>query len=351
MVIWLRSDRIAPEPDAARVGAHGDVVPRDAFGALMEIDEAYEQLATDREAVLTDARLEAEEILNAAREEAQGIVAEAQREYESAAARGYRDGERRALSEWMERLAGSYADERRLQSKMRERLAQIVTVAVEQIVSVQESSSLFEKALSAVDRIVEGATYLRVSVSPADYDVANTAFERLAARWRELGRPFPLSVVADKRLPPGSCLCESDFGAVDASLATQLRAMRSAVSRALKQSVNDVQSARADDTAPQTDEESEVNSLGQRYTDTGEDESDDEFGFENRGQPLRADAAPREHTRNLDHGGLLGNVGEFDELHELDDLEHDYDDLGDTDADADTVARDYADFRDDDHAA
>lgn len=240
MVIWLSSDRMAREPDAARVGAHADIIPRDAFGALMELDEAYAQLAADREAMLADARLEAEDILEAAREQAQAIVADVQREYEGAAQRGYRDGERRALADWMERLAGSYGNERRLQARMRERLAQIVTVAVEQIVQVQESSSLFEKALSTVDRIVEGATYLRVSVSPSDYEVASNAFERLATRWRELGRPFPLSVVADKRLPSGSCLCESDFGAVDASLATQLRAMRTAVSRALKQSVNDM---------------------------------------------------------------------------------------------------------------
>jgi type III secretion protein L len=241
MVIWLRSDRTSLSPDASTVGAHGDVISRDAFGALMEIDEAYAQLAADREAMLVEAQFEAERILDAAREQAEAIVEEARREYETAAERGYRDGEQRALSEWMERLALSHADERRLQSKMRERLAQIVTLAVEQIVNVQESRSLFEKALSAVDRIVEGATYLRVSVSPGDYEVANSAFERLAARWRELGRPFPLSVIADKRLAPGSCLCESDFGAVDASLATQLRAMRSAVSRALKQSVNEMQ--------------------------------------------------------------------------------------------------------------
>lgn len=247
MVIWLKSHRTALEPDTSPVGAHGDVISRDAFGALMQIDEAYAQLAADRETILAEAGLEAENILAAAREQAQSIVTEAQREYGTAAERGYRDGERRALSEWMERLALSHADERRLQAKMRERLAQIVTVAVEQIVSVQESQSLFDKALSAVDRIVEGATYLRVSVNPADYEVANNAFERLAARWRELGRPFPLSVVADKRLPAGSCLCESDFGAVDASLATQLRAMRSAVSRALKQSVGEMQHEGASD--------------------------------------------------------------------------------------------------------
>jgi type III secretion protein L len=261
MAIWLRSDRLLPaavsiDGDAhgrGHVGAHADVVPRAAFGALIEIDAAYAQLAADREATLAAARDEAAAIVAAAHAEAQTILAAARDEYEHAATRGYRDGEQRALADWVERLADAGAGQRRAQLKMRERIASIVTVAVEQIVQVQQADQLFERALSAVDRIVEGATWLRVAVSPVDYDKACVAFERLSARWRDLGRPFPLSVVADKRLAPGSCLCESDFGAIDASLATQMRAMRLAVSRALKQSASEL-GAVAESLAPYVQE-------------------------------------------------------------------------------------------------
>ena len=261
MAIWLRSDRLLPaavsiDGDAhgrGHVGAHADVVPRATFGALIEIDAAYAQLAADREATLAAARDEAAAIVAAAHAEAQTILAAARDEYEHAATRGYRDGEQRALADWVERLADAGAGQRRAQLKMRERIASIVTVAVEQIVQVQQADQLFERALSAVDRIVEGATWLRVAVSPVDYDKACVAFERLSARWRDLGRPFPLSVVADKRLAPGSCLCESDFGAIDASLATQMRAMRLAVSRALKQSASEL-GAVAESLAPYVQE-------------------------------------------------------------------------------------------------
>ncbi|MFM0691577.1 type III secretion system stator protein SctL [Paraburkholderia graminis] len=261
MAIWLRSDRLLPaavsiDGDAhgrGHVGAHADVVPRATFGALIEIDAAYAQLAADREATLAAARDEAAAIIAAAHAEAQTILAAARDEYEHAATRGYRDGEQRALADWVERLADAGAGQRRAQLKMRERIASIVTVAVEQIVQVQQADQLFERALSAVDRIVEGATWLRVAVSPVDYDKACVAFERLSARWRDLGRPFPLSVVADKRLAPGSCLCESDFGAIDASLATQMRAMRLAVSRALKQSASEL-GAVAESLAPYVQE-------------------------------------------------------------------------------------------------
>lgn len=237
MAIWLRSDRALP---GATVGASSDVVSRDAFGALIELDEGYAQLARDRESMLRQAREEAQAIVDMAQAEASTIVEQARREYEQAAQRGYREGEKQALTDWLERLADAGNEQRQTQIKLRERLAEIVTVAVEQIVHVQQSEMLFERALTTIDRIVEGATYLRVAVSPVDYEKACVVFERLSARWRDLGRPFPLSVIADKRLQAGSCICESDFGSIDASLATQLRSMRSAVARALKHSLREL---------------------------------------------------------------------------------------------------------------
>lgn len=250
MAIWLKSARSAPgEMDinglVARVGAARDVIPRETFGTLVSIDAAYTALAADREALLAAAREEAAEIVAAGQAQAGQIIEEARREYDTAAEQGYRDGCDRALADWMERLADVADAQSQLQIRMRERLAGIVASAVEQIVRVERHEALFERALATVDRIVDGATYLRVAVHPDDYDEAKATFDRLAARWLELGRPIPLSVVADKRLGPGSCVCESDFGTVDASLDTQLRAMRSAVSRALKRSVEEAEADEA----------------------------------------------------------------------------------------------------------
>lgn len=237
MAIWLKSPYQIPHTDGVHVGVSRDVIPAVEFGALLTIEQAYEQLEADRQETLERARNESNKIVEAARQSAQQILDDATREYETAAERGYRDGEQRALSDWMERLAELADSERRMQVRMRERLAQIVTIGVEQIVQVQHTDALFERALNVVDRIVEGAAYVRILVSESDHDQACVAFERLAARWREMGRPFPLTVIADKKLSPGSCICESDFGSVDASLATQLRAMRTAITRALKHSL------------------------------------------------------------------------------------------------------------------
>ncbi len=248
MAIWLSRPRDAqhqPDEEAmrARLGAASDVLPRELFGSLVTLEDAYAALADDRAALIEAAHQEAAHIVEAGRAEAEAILDIARREREAAAQAGYRDGYDRALGDWMDRLADVAHAQNQLQVRMRERLADIVASAVEQIVKTENRAALFERALASVERIVDGATYLRVAVHPDDLDSAKDVFDRLATRWRELGRPIPMSVVGDKRLAPGSCVCESDFGAVDASLDTQLRAMHGAVSRALKRTLVEAEQA------------------------------------------------------------------------------------------------------------
>ncbi|WP_083294789.1 type III secretion system stator protein SctL [Burkholderia plantarii] len=254
MAIWLSRPQDAHhQPDEsvlhARLGAAADVLPREMFGALVSLEDAYAALAADRAALIEAAHDEAERIVDAGREQAGEILDAAQRERDDAARAGYRDGYDRALGDWMDRLADVAHAQNQLQVRMRERLADIVASAVEQIVRTENRAALFERALASVERIVDGATYLRVAVHPDDLDSAKDTFDRLATRWRELGRPIPMSVVGDKRLAPGSCICESDFGAVDASLDTQLRAMHGAVSRALKRTLVEIEAAAPEDDA------------------------------------------------------------------------------------------------------
>ncbi|WP_338927233.1 type III secretion system stator protein SctL (plasmid) [Mycetohabitans endofungorum] len=348
MAIWLRSPYCLPETLVARVGAGSDIIPAQEFGALMTIEQAYAQLEADRRAAIERAEKEAASLIDAAHEAAQQILDDAKREYETAAKRGYQEGEQRALSEWMERLAELADGERRMQVRMRERLAQIVTVGVEQIVQVQHSDALFERALEVVDRIVEGAAYVRVVVSEVDHDKACVAFERLAARWREMGRPFPLTVVADRQLPAGSCICESDFGSIDASLATQLRAMRTAITKTLKRSLVEMEeTGKGTDRVAQPDvrlsADGDEDQLGDDVYDEGAgdeeildgylvDDMDDEEDAMNVGE----DAADAEEEDTADIGEDATDVEEY--VADVDE------DEGELDDDADVVSDEWGRF-------
>src|SRR5262249_54371045 len=128
-------------------------------------------------------------------------------------------------------------DAQRVQKSMRNRMAELVMLAVEQLVRAESAQALFARATDTIDRIVEGSANLRVSVHPADLEAARAAFGEFEARLRLLGPPVPLAVTADPRLAPGACVCESDLGIVDASVSTQLDSMRAAIVRALNTSL------------------------------------------------------------------------------------------------------------------
>ncbi|MGF6955260.1 type III secretion system stator protein SctL [Paraburkholderia youngii] len=230
MVIWLRS---ADDP-ASRIGVDGDILRREVFGHAVELDEAYGQLEQDRQQVLQLAEEQATLIVEEAEQEARRMRDEARRMYEGAEARGFAAGQQAALDDWHRRNLDAMTDARAVQARMRERLAELITAAVEQIVLAEQPQALFERALKTLDKISEGATYLRISVSVADYDTAVRTFTQLA---QAAPRRLAIEVTPDKRLAVGSCVCESDYGVIDASLDTQLQAIRSAVERALKHSL------------------------------------------------------------------------------------------------------------------
>jgi type III secretion protein L len=230
MAIWLRR---ATVDNAGDVAATAAIVPARTVAAMVRLDEGYRQLEADRAMLLAQARAEAYEIIAAARAQAADIAATARRQHSDAHQQGYESGRAAALADWYDSAAAAAEVHRRLQDRMRERFAELVMVAAEQVISAESRAALFVRATSAVESIVERATYLRINVHPDDLAHAEAEFEALAQRRREAGSPLPLTVVADRRLAAGSCLCETDIGTADASLATQLRAMRLAVDRAL----------------------------------------------------------------------------------------------------------------------
>ena len=243
MIIWLRArnggqhgiDEIASEPQACGVGieSHDDVVRRESFAAIVDLDAAAQEIEHQREAIMAEAHARAQALVDEAQAEAAGLREDARHEYETAAARGYESGREQGLAEWYERCARSAAGQRRVQSLLRERIVELVVDATEQIVRNVDVSALFARSAEVVERLVEGSTYLRVRVHPDDEAAAVGEFDRLAAIWRERGHGIAVTVLADRAVARGACLCESDLGTVDAGLDTQLAALRAAVTRAV----------------------------------------------------------------------------------------------------------------------
>jgi type III secretion protein L len=233
MTVWLRNPQVEGPAAGHGVGLADDVLRGAQFAAVVDLDAACREINERCEAALDAARADALALVEDARAQAQALVAQAQDDFAAASRRGYDDGLRNALADWHTRCTVAAADAQSLGRRQRERLAELVALAVEQIVASTEPAVLFARAAASVERIVADGSPVRVRVHPDDLAAARTAFDEAAHGWRGAGRAVRLQVHADTALEAGACVCESDLGAVDASLALQLAAIRDALSRAV----------------------------------------------------------------------------------------------------------------------
>jgi type III secretion protein L len=230
-MFWLRKASL--EPDLARttssepaIAAVGDIVRRESYAALVDIDATYIEVRRQCGAMLADARDQAASILDEARAQADTLVALAEQEYASGCARGEEEGLRRAAADWYAQSAQHFLEQHALLMRMRQRLAELVACALERVAGTLERGSLFARAAHQMEKLIDAGSTLTVRVHPADVAMARREFDACAAHWLACGRAITLQVLPDRSLAPGACLCESDLGSLDASLSTQLSAMR-----------------------------------------------------------------------------------------------------------------------------
>ncbi|MGH8778293.1 type III secretion system stator protein SctL [Paraburkholderia sp.] len=289
MVIWLRN----PDAHGEGIGLNDDIVRAEDLATLVEIDSAYADLNRRCEALLDDARKQAQAIVDAAQAEADELIMQAQVNYTGATHMGYEAGWEQALVDWHERSLQMLAEGPSIGERQRDRLAQLVALAVEQIVSTADPAALFRQAAKTIDRIVADGSPVKVCVHPDDFAAAAAAFDAVAREWRETGRSVSMQISTDARRERGSCVCETDLGAVDASLPQQLAAIRTALTRA-------IESLPADEFDAEPQAETETTYAGsddaqaQAEADDADQYSDAESASQDFDRPAGHDAATLE---------------------------------------------------------
>ncbi|WP_107314207.1 type III secretion system stator protein SctL [Burkholderia metallica] len=223
MVVWLRSD----EGD---VGVDADVIRRDAYATLVELDAAYAGMRDERARMLRDAQDEAACIVAAARDEMNALAHAAQIRFDRSARLGYAAGRRRALDDWNAQVVQAALDDQETLSSAHERLTDILMRACEHVVRDCDRDAFYAKIAHALDRSLAEAKFLRVDVHPHDEAAARAAFGGAAGA---LGWTLSLDVVAAPGVNVGSCVCEWDAGVLECSLPEQLASLRRALHRVL----------------------------------------------------------------------------------------------------------------------
>lgn len=232
MMVWLNDS-------TGSLGVEDGIVRAEDIQHLLTLQDCRRVLAEQQEQLLHAARQQAEAMLAQARQQAEILLDTARRDAERNARLGYEQGSRRAVQEWQARQIGYAIDRGQALRALHQKLAGIVTGAVERIVRTESREALYQRALDSVHGLTDGATSLALRVNPADYEEARNALAALP----EPPHGVSLQVMADDSLRPGSCVFESDLGVLDASLHTQLHGLSAAMERAVHAALAGLDSA------------------------------------------------------------------------------------------------------------
>lgn len=173
----------------------------------------------------TFARLaEAEEILAEARQHAATLRARLEEDQERARQAGFAQGEEAGRAELATALAEATG---RIESAflgLEARIVNTVMNAVEEILGETGERAVMERAIRRVLAQARSETRLRLRVAEADFPMVNGLLTEILQDHPDI--TF-VDVAKDPKAAAGTCVLETDFGVVDASLETQLAAVRS----------------------------------------------------------------------------------------------------------------------------
>jgi type III secretion protein L len=181
--------------------ANGAVIPREQFSAM----------------------LSAQQLVAEAERHAQSLRAQADAELAAARARGHAQGLEAARTEFAASVVEATARIESAYIGLEARIVNTVMDALQRILGqtgeAERMRSMIRRALAAV----EHDKPVRLQVAAADFEVAQ---RELAALRHEFARVDVVELQKNPQAAPGTCVLESEYGRVDASLETQLAAVR-----------------------------------------------------------------------------------------------------------------------------
>ena len=172
----------------------------------------------------------ADEAVAAAIRQGDLIVSQAQASYEAEKKRGYEDGLEQARMESAEQLMETVTRSVDFFGRVEARMVDLVMEAVQAVVF---GFSDRERVLATVRNVLTAARsqkQMTLRLAPERIEMVRAEIDAILAEFP--GVAF-LDLVADPRLSGDACLLESEVGVVEASLVSQLEALRQAFDRVL----------------------------------------------------------------------------------------------------------------------
>ncbi|WP_129646172.1 type III secretion system stator protein SctL [Peristeroidobacter agariperforans] len=169
------------------------------------------------------ALITAQEIVMAAQRHAETIKAEMHDQVEAARREGYEAGSQEARTEFSATVVETVAEMELAFLRLEPRIVNTVMSALQQILGQIDERGLMEQLIRRVLGEARHRKQLRLRVAAVQFDAIN---QWLAGVLREFPDVEFIDLLKDPAAAPGTCILESEFGAIDASLDVQLAAVR-----------------------------------------------------------------------------------------------------------------------------
>jgi type III secretion protein L len=222
MAVWIKLGRL-------EAGFEHGVILKEEFAQLCSMIEACRAAEREAKVLVAMAEAQAQQIVATAVADSREKIEDAERLRKSGFTRGYDKGVEVASEKWASAAIATAQSDRSALERKTERMAQLVTEAVQLIIESEDSVGLYKRALRTVVKSVSNVSTLTLRVSEGEQECARRAIDEIVT---QLNCRTPIDVVADRRINLGACVFEYDHGCIDASLDVQLEAIKRAVSRA-----------------------------------------------------------------------------------------------------------------------
>ncbi len=183
-------------------------------------------LRADEMQVLADGQ----QAIAAAAAQADLVLGQAQEAYEAEKRRGYAEGLEAARLDAAERLIENVARQVEFFSGLEGRMVDLVMNAVRTVIHGYDERERIFMTVRNVLAVARSQKQVTVRLAPAEVAAVR---ERIDTLKQEFPGIDVIEVVPDHRLEGDACVLETEVGVVEASLETQMKALRQAFERVL----------------------------------------------------------------------------------------------------------------------
>lgn len=175
-----------------------------------------------------DALHDAASLIAAAKAHAAEIEKKAEAVYEERFQQGYEDGVEAGKMENAEKMMETVLASVEFIESIENTVVSVVNQSIRKIIGELDDETRIKRIVGTALNTVRGQQRVTVRVNPAEEPTVSKALAAMTSG-------SYLTVVADPRLGPDSCILESELGVVDASLETQLKALEHAFTSKIRQ--------------------------------------------------------------------------------------------------------------------